>query len=56
MYREGPTFGENKIVQAGVLDDMNVLDGLEMEVELFAPQRVRWVGKMEGTEDKYDMN
>lgn len=56
MYRAGVTFAGQKVVQAGVLDDMDVLNGLEMEVELFAPLRVSWVRKLEGTEDKMGMN
>jgi hypothetical protein len=56
MYRAGPTFSGQKVIQAGVLDDMSILNGLEMEVELFAPQRVQWVKKVDGTEDKGGMN
>lgn len=40
MYRAGPTFAGQKVVQAGILDDMNVINDLNMEVELFAPDRV----------------
>jgi len=51
MYREGPTFVGNVVLQGGVLDNQAVLDGLRMEVELFAPLRVAWVPKLEGTVD-----
>jgi hypothetical protein len=56
MYRAGPTFAGQRVIQAGVLDDMDLLNGLQMEVELFAPQRVCWVKKVEGTDDKKGMN
>lgn len=56
MYRSGPTFAGTKVIQAGVLDDMSVINKLNMEVELFAPQRVSWLSKLHFTEDKHDMN
>jgi len=56
MYRAGPTFAGQKVVQAGILDDLDLINNLSMEVELFAPQRVGWLHKLEGTEDKQDMN
>jgi hypothetical protein len=56
MYRDGQTFIGQKVVQAGVLDDMDGLNNLNMEVELFAPERVSWIQKLQGTEDKHDMN
>ncbi|PVH92316.1 hypothetical protein DM02DRAFT_700291 [Periconia macrospinosa] len=56
MYREGATFPGQKALQAGILDDMDLLNNLKMEVELFAPQRVSWVPKLAGTEDKHGMN
>jgi hypothetical protein len=56
MYRAGPTFAGTKVVQAGVLDDMGLINNLGMDVELFAPQRVSWVTKVHGTADKHDMN
>jgi hypothetical protein len=56
MYREGSTFPGQKVLQAGILDDMGLLSSLKMEVELFAPLRVSWVPKLAETEDKHDMN
>jgi hypothetical protein len=55
MYRVGPTFGSSKVIQAGILDDLTVMNELEMEVELFAPQRLSWVQKISGAQDKHDM-
>lgn len=56
MYRSGPTFAGAKFIQAGVLVDTSVIKYLNMEVELFAPQRVSWLSKLHFTEDKHDMN
>jgi hypothetical protein len=35
---------------------LNTLNNLRMEVELFAPQRLGWVHKLDRTSDKQDMN
>ena len=56
MYLSGPTFAGQKVVQAGILDDMDLLNNLHMDVELSAPLRVSWVPKLQGAEDKKDMN
>lgn len=55
MYRAGATFSSQKVIQAGVLDDMSFLDKLKLDVELFAPQRLSWVHKVDETSDKHDM-
>jgi hypothetical protein len=39
IYHAGKTFSGQKVVQAGVID-MDVINDLKMEVELFAPLRV----------------
>jgi hypothetical protein len=51
MYRAGTGFPGQKVIQAGVIDDREIINGLNMEVELFAPNRVSWVPKLVGTED-----
>ena len=56
MYRAGATFPGQKVIQAGVLDDMSVLNGLKIDVELFAPDRLSWLSKLHFTEDKQNMN
>jgi hypothetical protein len=56
MYRAGMTFSGQRVLQGGVLDDMDILNNLKMEVELFAQQRVSWVPKLQGTSDKQGMN
>jgi hypothetical protein len=56
MYRSGPTFVGMKVIQAGTVDDMDILNDLHLDVELFAPNRLGWVPKLQGVEDKHDMN
>jgi len=56
MYRAGPTFAGQKVVQAGIIDDGNILNDLHFDVELFAPNRLSWVPKLQDVEDKHDMN
>ncbi|TVY85277.1 hypothetical protein LSUE1_G004426 [Lachnellula suecica] len=56
LYRSGPSFAGYRVVQAGVMDDMDIINDLHMEVELFAPQRVSWVPKLQGTDDKQGMD
>jgi hypothetical protein len=56
MYRAGPTFEGMKVIQAGIIDDVNIMNDLKLDVELFAPDRLSWVPKLEGVEDKHDMN
>jgi hypothetical protein len=51
MYCAGLTFVGQKVIQADVIDDMDVINDLKMEVELFAPLRVSWIPKLQGTED-----
>ncbi|OQN95899.1 hypothetical protein B0A48_17736 [Cryoendolithus antarcticus] len=48
MYREGETFGDSKVIKAGTLDDASGLEGAKPDIELYAPQRVSWVAKVEG--------
>ena len=45
-----------KVLQAGVIDDRDVINGLNMEVELFVPNRLSWAPKLVGKEDFHDMN
>merc|ERR1711890_107204 len=48
MWRTTPTFGENRVVKVGILDDLSVLNSFEPAVELYAPERVSWLKKQEG--------
>jgi hypothetical protein len=56
MYRASTGFPGQKVLQAGIIDGMDVFNAFGMEVELFAPNRVSWVPKLVGTEDLHDMN
>lgn len=56
MYRAGATFPGQFVIQAGILDDLDVINHFNMDVELFAPDRVSWVPKLHFTTDKHDMN
>ena len=56
MYRGGTTFPGQFVIQAGILDDLDVINHFNMDVELFAPDRVSWVPKLHFTTDKHDMN
>lgn len=48
LFRDGPSFGDNKVIKVGVLDDLNALDDAKPAVELFAPLRVSWVKEVTG--------
>ncbi|KAI1100643.1 Mss4-like protein [Jackrogersella minutella] len=43
LWRDGVSFGENKVIKVGVLDDLNALDEAKPVGELFAHHRVAWV-------------
>lgn len=51
LFRGGPTFAGKRVVKVGTLDDDNKFDIGKPGAELFAPARVAWVGKVEGTHD-----
>ncbi|KAI4859341.1 Mss4-like protein [Hypoxylon rubiginosum] len=48
LFRDGPSFGDNKVIKAGIMDDVNALDDAKPFVELFAPHRVGWVQEVPG--------
>jgi hypothetical protein len=48
LYRDGPTFGPNKVVKVGVMDDPNALNDAKPAVELYAGERVSWVPEHPG--------
>ena len=55
LWREGPTFGDMKVVKAGVLDGNKALEDATPAAELYAPERVSWVNQVPGTADKTGM-
>ncbi|KAK5164881.1 uncharacterized protein LTR77_009545 [Saxophila tyrrhenica] len=55
LYRDGATFGNSKVVKAGVLDDNNALEDAKPAVELYAPLRPSWVAAIGGADQKKNM-
>ncbi|KAL7622198.1 hypothetical protein AAE478_007701 [Parahypoxylon ruwenzoriense] len=52
LWREGPVFGENKIVKAGVLDDPTALDEARPVSEVYTRSRPSWVSEIPGAAQK----
>jgi hypothetical protein len=48
MWRETPTFGDNKAFKVGVLDTLDGFNDAKPDLELYAPQRASWVKAVEG--------
>lgn len=51
MWRHGDSFGGRegmRLIKAGILDDVNVINGIKPGAELFAPERISWVAALEG--------
>lgn len=55
LYRAGETFGDAKIIKAGILDDPSALDDAKPVLELYASERVPWVSAVNGAEQKAAM-
>ena len=55
LYRDGPTFGDAKVIKVGVLDDTSALDNLKPAIELYVPHRPSWVSAVEGAAQKKNM-
>jgi len=55
LWRDGRTFGLNKLVKVGVINDPNALSDAKPGVELYVGGRVPWVSEMEGTDQKPGM-
>jgi len=43
LFRTSKTFGENKVVKAGVMDDADALDKAKPGAELYKENKVGWV-------------
>ncbi|GIZ42194.1 hypothetical protein CBER1_02574 [Cercospora berteroae] len=54
LYREGPTFGDAKVIKVGVLDG-NALEQATPGVELYTKDRVSWVSAVSGAGQKVGM-
>ena len=48
MWRNTSTFGDNRVVKTGILDNLSSLNDLKPDVELYAPQRVSWIKAVDG--------
>jgi hypothetical protein len=48
MWRETPTFGDNKAFKVGVLDTLEGFNDAKPDLELYAPQRASWVQPVTG--------
>lgn len=44
-----------RIIKAGILDDVGVINSNKPGVELFAPERVKWVASVDGAAQKEAM-
>ena len=49
LWRDGETFGPNKVVKVGVMDDQNAVEDAKPGIELFAPERISWVAEVKGS-------
>lgn len=58
MFRYGDSFGGKdgmRIIKAGILDDVNVVNNGKPSGELYASDRIRWVAPVEGADQKEGM-
>ncbi len=37
-----------RIIKAGILDDVNIINNTKPSAELFAPERIKWVSALDG--------
>lgn len=56
MWREGASFPGKRIVKIGTLDDTSILDNLNINAELYAPTRPKWVHAQDGADQKNAMS
>jgi len=53
LFRYGETFGGidgMRIIKAGILDDVEIINNTKPGAELFAPERISWVTQVAGEE------
>jgi len=51
LWRHGDAFGGRdgmRLIKAGILDDLNVINSIKPGAELFSPERVSWVPAVDG--------
>lgn len=55
LWRQGATFGDNRVIKVGIMDDTNALEQAQPAVELYVPDRVSWVSAVGGAGQKKGM-
>jgi len=55
LWRDGPTFGDAKVIKVGIMDDLNALNDAKPALELYVPERVSWVNAVGGADQKKNM-
>jgi hypothetical protein len=53
LFRHGDSSGGingMRIIKAGILDDVNVINNTKPGAELFAPERIKWVAPLDGAQ------
>ncbi|KAK3666121.1 hypothetical protein LTR17_008326 [Elasticomyces elasticus] len=55
MWRDGKTFGESKVIKVGSLEDPKAFDEAKPAIELFVPERISWVGGIQGASQLKEM-
>jgi hypothetical protein len=56
LYRTGETFANAVIIKAGIFDDPEWPNQNVPKGELFAPERVKWVTKIDGADQAQGMS
>ncbi|KAF2767351.1 hypothetical protein EJ03DRAFT_315958 [Teratosphaeria nubilosa] len=55
LFRGGATFGQNKVVKVGVMDDPKIIEAAKPAMELYVPQRASWLAPVAGSQQLKDM-
>jgi hypothetical protein len=53
LFRHGDSFGGingMRVIKAGILDDVDIINNTKPGAELFAPKRVKWVASLDGAQ------
>jgi len=55
LWRDGNTFGPNKVIKVGVMDDVEALNAAKPAIELYVPERVSWLSGISGADQLKEM-
>lgn len=55
LWRDGSTLGNKKIIKVGVLDDPELQHSAKPAMELWAPDKMQWLEKVQGAVQRKDM-